>query len=233
MSAEGGKLDGAEGGCLGNEMLLRSDQRQRTRIRQALLDLCFERGFAALSLEDLLERAEVDYPTFGRHYADLEDCFFQVYAEELETFRHSAARARARADSWRERVRVTAYALYRFLADDEKLRRFTTAEVRGGGERVQLLFGEEIEALFDLIDEGRREPGAPATLTRATAEQVGGGIFNQLYAAGSRGGPMPPEGEIIPQLMYAVVLPYLGDEAAREEFTLGPPPADLDALNPS
>jgi AcrR family transcriptional regulator len=232
MSAEGGKLDGAEGGCLGNEMLLRSDQRQRTQIRQALLDLCFERGFAALNLEDLLERSEVDRPTFERYYADLEDCFYVTYAEALEGFRQRAAAARARAQGWRERVRVTAYALYRFLADDEKLRRFTTAEVRGGGERVQLLFGEEVEALFDLIDEGRREPGAPVTLTRATAEQIGGGIFNQLYVAGSRGGPMPPEGEIIPQLMYAVVLPYLGDEAAREEFALEPP-ADLDAPRPS
>jgi AcrR family transcriptional regulator len=223
MSAEGGKLDGAEGGCLGNEMLLRTDQRQRVRIRQALLDLCFERGFAALDLEDLLERAEVDRPGFERHYADLEDCVYLTYAEALEGFRQRAAAARAQAQSWQGRVRVTAYALYRFLADDEKLRRFSTAEVRAGGERVQLLFGEEVEALFDLIDEGRREPSAPVTLTRSTAEQVGGGIFNQLYVAGSRGGPMPPEGEIIPQLMYTVVLPYLGDEAAREELRTPPP----------
>lgn len=226
MSDEGGKLDGAEGRCHGNKMLLRTDQSRRARIRQALLDLCFERGYSALSLDDLLERAEVDSPTFERHYGDLANCFYLTYAEALEGFRRRGASARARADSWRGRVRATAYALYRFLADDEKLRRFTTAEVRGGGERVQLLFGEEVEALFDLIDEGRREPGAPATLTRATAEQVGGGIFNQLYAVGSRGGPMPPEGEIIPQLMYAVVLPYLGDEAAREELRISPPPLD-------
>jgi AcrR family transcriptional regulator len=201
-----------------------ADQLQRARIRQALLDLCFERGFTAIGLDDLLERAEVDHPAFERHYGDLENCLYLTYAEALEGFRRRAARARARAGSWRERVSVTAYALFRFIADDEKLRRFTTAEVRAGGERVQLLFGEEVEALFDLIDEGRREPGAPATLTRATAEQVGGGIFNQLYVAGSRGGPMPPESEIIPQLMYAVVLPYLGDRAAREELLTPPPP---------
>jgi AcrR family transcriptional regulator len=206
-------------------MRLRTDQDQHTRVRQALLDLCFERGFAAVSLEDLLDRAEVDPATFQRDYGDLENCFYLIYAEALEGFRRRANCARRQAGSWRERVRVTAYALHRFLADDEKLRRFTTAEVRGGGERVQLLVGEEVEALFDLIDEGRREPGAPATLTRATAEQVGGGIFNQLYAVGSRGGPMPAEGEIIPQLMYAVVLPYLGDEAAREELRIPPPPS--------
>jgi AcrR family transcriptional regulator len=205
-------------------MPLRSDQRRHAGIRQALVDLCFERGFTALTLEELLARAGVDRAAFERHYADLEDCFFQTYAEELEGFRQRAARARARVSSWRDRVRVTAYALYRYVAADEKIRRFTTAEVRAGGERVQLLFGEEIEALFDLIDEGRREPSAPASLTRATAEQLGGGIFNQLYAVGSHGGPMPPEQEIIPQLMYAVVLPYLGNEVAREELRIPPPP---------
>jgi AcrR family transcriptional regulator len=201
-----------------------TDQLQRARIRQALLDLCFERGFTALGLDDLLERAEVDRPAFERHYGDLENCFYLTYAEALEGFRRRAARARARAGSWRERVRVTAYALYRFIADDDKLRRLTTAEVRAGGERVQLLFGEEVEALFDLIDEGRRELADPESLTRATAEQVGGGIFNQIYVAGSRGGSMPPERAIIPELMYSVVLPYLGDEAAREELRTPPPP---------
>jgi AcrR family transcriptional regulator len=197
---------------------------ERARIRRALIDLCFERGYPSLALEDLLERADVDHTTFRRFYQDLPDCFYNVYLVELEGFRARATRARGRVTTWRERVRVTAYALYRFLADDEKLRRLTTADVRSAGERVQSLFGEEVEALFDLIDQGRQEPGAPASLSRATAEQVGGGIFNQLYLVGARGGPMAAEQEIIPQLMYSVVLPYLGVAAAAEELKIPPPP---------
>ncbi len=202
----------------------RADPKQQAQIRQALIDLCFERGFPGLTLEDLLDRAAVDRADFERHYASLQDCFYQVYLAELQGFRASAARARAAASSWRERVRVTAYALYRFIGSDPKLRKLTTADVRSGGERVQSLVGEEVEALFDLIDEGRQEPAAPASLTRATAEQIGGGIFNQLYLVGARGGPMAAEGEIIPQLMYSVVLPYLGIAAAAEELRIPPPP---------
>jgi AcrR family transcriptional regulator len=201
-----------------------TDALERDRIRRALIDLCFERGFPSLALEDLLERADVDLAAFHRHFKDLPDCFYEVYLAELEGFRARALRARADASSWRERVRVTAYALYRFLGSDPKLRKLTTADVRSGGERVQSLVGEEIEALFDLIDEGRREPAAPASLTRATAEQVGGGIFNQLYLVGARRAAMAPEEQIIPQLMYSVVLPYLGVAAASEELEIPPPP---------
>ncbi len=197
---------------------------QRARVHDALIELCFERGFAQVTVEVLCERAGIDRAAFDEEYADLENCFFQVYKGELERYRREATRARAGLAEWRDRVRATAHALYRFLAAGEKVRKFTVVEVRAAGERTQLLIGQEIEALFDLIDEGRQELADPESLTRATAESVGGGIFNQMYAAAGRGGPMPREEDILPQMMYAAVLPYLGPEAALEELSIPPPP---------
>jgi AcrR family transcriptional regulator len=196
----------------------------RARIRRALIDLCWERGFASLTLNDLLERAEVDEATFLRFFADAEDCFFQVYRAELERFRQERTAASIGFIAWRDRLRATAYAMYRFLAADEKIRHLTAAEVRAGSERSQLLIGQEVEALFDLIDEGRAERPEGETLTRSTAETIGGGIFNQIYSAAGQKGPMPVEAEIVPELMYLSVLPYAGEPAAREE--LAEPPSD-------
>ncbi len=195
-----------------------------TRIRQALIDLCYERGLESLRLAELLERAAVDEPTFHRFHADLEDCFFAVYSGELARFRREIAAARAGFDSWQDRLRATAYALYRFLAADERVRWLTAVEVRAASERSQLLIGEEVEALFELIDEGRHErPERAAPLSRATAETIGGGIFNQVYVLAGQRGPMPAESEIVPPLMYMAVLPYLGEEAARAELEAPPP----------
>ena len=117
-----------------------------------------------------------------------------------------------------------AYALYRYLDEDERLRRFTVVEARVAGERPALLIGEEIEELSDLIDEGRAEPTARPTLTRATAESLGGGIFSQIYLAAGHAGPMPREEEEVPQMMYSAVLPYLGAARAAEELEIPPPP---------
>jgi AcrR family transcriptional regulator len=192
--------------------------------RSALIDLCFERGFAALTIDDLCRRAGLGRAAFKQRYSDLEDCFFQIAREELRRYHHRAAAARSGLGEWRSRLRATAYALYRFLDEDERLRRFTVVDVRAAGERPALLLGEEIEALFDLIDEGRAEPTAPPTLTRATAESLAGGIFNEIYVAAGHRGPMPREEEIVPKLMYSAVLPYLGETSAREELVIPPPP---------
>jgi AcrR family transcriptional regulator len=192
--------------------------------RSALIDLCFERGFAQLTVAELCRRAGVAPAAFRRRHADLEDCFFDVCRAELRRYRRRAFSARAGQGEWRARLRATTYALYRFLDEDERLRRFALIEARAAGERPALLIGAELEALYELIDEGRSEPSAPPSLTRATAESLGGGIFTQLYHAAAHQGPLPPEAEFVPVMMYAAVLPYLGAAAASEELAIAPPP---------
>jgi AcrR family transcriptional regulator len=206
-------------------MLLRSDQRQRPRLHQAMIDLCFEVGFAQITVTDLCRRAGIERAEFERRYVDLDECFFEAYEMEVRRFTRLMAAARACPGSWRDRLRATAYALLSFLRDDERVTNFVAVEVRAASERAQLLFGQGIEPLFDLIDEGRDEPGASPSLTRATAEQVGGGIFHQIYGAVGQGQSLAPGSRIIPEMMYAAVLPYLGPEVAVEELRIPPPPA--------
>jgi hypothetical protein len=105
--------------------------------------------------------------------------------------------------SWRRRLRIATYTLYR--------RR---------GIRPAFPGEAEVEGLVDLIDKGRVEPRAPVTLTRATAEALGGAILHEL-CLGSRAGSA--EAELIPGLMYVAVLPYVGVEVAAEELNTPPP----------
>jgi len=48
-------------------------RRTRTAIRNALLELCVEREFSALTVEDVLERADIARATFYAHYRSKED----------------------------------------------------------------------------------------------------------------------------------------------------------------
>lgn len=211
----------------------------RARLHDALLELCFERGFTRIDLDALLRRAGVDHTAFAREFADLEACFLGVFAAEVRRYRRQAALlAPASGGGWREQVRARVYSLYRFLNADERRARFIIVDSRAAGERTLLFADQLIEELFDLIDGGRRELADPHLLTRATAESIGGGIFNQLYALLGRAATLPPEAEIVPQLLYSIVLPYLGPVAAREELTTpppsvpepGPPDAGADSL---
>jgi len=160
---------------------------------------------------------------FSAATATLRSGLLQTARAELDRYHRRAEAARAGVDGWRPRLRVTAYALYRYLEEDDR-RRLLLAELRTAGERSELLVGAEIEELADLIDEGRYGPEAPASLTRVTAEALGGAIFHELFLAAAREGSPPPESELVPMLMYAAVLPYAGAAAAAEELRIPPPP---------
>jgi AcrR family transcriptional regulator len=148
----------------------------------------------------------------------------KIAGAELDRYHRLAESARAGLGGWRARLRTTAYVLYRYLEEDDRRRHRLLVELRSSGERPAQLIGAEIEAFTDLIDEGRALPTAPPSLTRVTAESLGGGIFNQLCLAARRG-PMPPEEQLVPKLMYTAVLPYLGATGAAEELRIPPPPA--------
>lgn len=198
----------------------RSDEARR--LREALLDLCVERGYAELQLADLLERSGVDEAGFHRLYPDLDACFAAVLGEVYSEFFARAQAAVAGESGWRDRMRATAYALLRFLRSDERVARLAAVEAQHAGEGAQRLFLDTFNRLVDLIDEGSAEAGGPDSPSRATALGVGGVLFARLQEAVAEG--ELERGEEIPQLMYAAVFPYLGAEAAEEELRIPPPP---------
>jgi AcrR family transcriptional regulator len=196
---------------------------QASRLREALLDLCAERGYANLELQDLLERAGVERADFDREYADIDACFAAVLGQVYADFFVRAQAAVEGQSGWRDRMRATAYALLRYLRADERVARLAAVEAQHAGEGAQLLFLETFNRLVDLIDEGSAEATGPDSPSRATALGVGGVVFARIQEAVAEGELGLGEEEI-PQLMYAAVFPYLGAEAAEEELRTPAPP---------
>jgi hypothetical protein len=73
------------------------------------------------------------------------------------------------------------------------------------------------------VDEGRAEAAPDPEVSRNTALAVAGGMFQRLWAIVGEGDDLPPPAEVVPEMMYMAVLPYLGEEAAREELNIPPP----------
>jgi AcrR family transcriptional regulator len=194
---------------------------ERRRIAETLLDLCLERGYRNIELPDLLERAEVDLGAFNRHFDDLEDCLCVIYLEVREDVFDRISRAAAAQHTWRDRVRAVAYVLLRFLREDERVTHMSVVDIRWAGERAQRLQAKAMQDLMDLLDQGRTELGDSGSISRTTAEAVGGGIFGQMFMAVERG---TLSEEAVPKLMYSAILPYLGPEVAAEELSIPPPP---------
>jgi AcrR family transcriptional regulator len=193
------------------------------RLREALLDLCSERGYKKLKLPELLERADVSEAAFHRRYTDLDACFAAVLDEIYGEFFARAQEAVAGESGWRDRMRATAYALLRYLRADERVARLAAVEVQYAGDDAQKLFLQTFNRLVNLLNEGSAEAGGPESPGLATALGVGGVVFARIQEAVAEGELGLGEEEI-PELMYAAVFPYLGAEAAEEELHIAPPP---------
>jgi AcrR family transcriptional regulator len=187
------------------------------RLHRALVDLCFERGFANLTVEVLCCRAKVARDDFDSRYSGLEDCFAGAFEELAEEFLALLLGAYEVEGRWQDGLRAAAYATVRHLQDDPARAHFTVVESFNGGERALLVRDRVFTVLTSLIDDGRREPGASASMSDATAESLNGAIFRHMRLAmeNNRTGRVE---KVLPELMYAAVLPYLGPDAAAEEL---------------
>jgi AcrR family transcriptional regulator len=77
-------------------------RRTRKMLMQALIELTIEKGFAAITVQDLVERAMVNRATFYRHYADKYDLLDKYMNEvyELTASQEAISSAQSRdADS--------------------------------------------------------------------------------------------------------------------------------------
>jgi AcrR family transcriptional regulator len=197
---------------------------ERVRLEQAFAAVVCERGFAEASAEAVAERAGCDLEAYHRHFTDLEDCLCEyIQAGTVELLMRSA-KAFDGVEGWREQLRAVAHTMLHFLRENPARARIMVVEVLSAGERAQLIRDQGMEGLFAFIDAGRSELDDPDSISRATAEAVGGAIFSRLRMQIETGGTdsLP---ELLPKMMYTAVLPYLGPEAAAEELRIPPPQA--------
>src|SRR5438067_959504 len=68
-----------------DEKVDRRIRRTRDRLGDALLELVKEKGFDAVTVQDVLDRAQVGRSTFYEHYRDKDDLFFSDLEQFLES----------------------------------------------------------------------------------------------------------------------------------------------------
>ena len=198
------------------------ERSERGRIDHALIELCLERTYANVTLSMLLDRTDVDLEAFERHYEDLEDCFCRIYTEMRDDYMLRVAGEFAEPAPWREQMRRAAYVTLDYLREDLARARITFVEVLYAGDRAKLIRDEAMQGLFALVDQGRNEPTAPAGLSRFTAEAIGSAVYQRIQTAIEKE-ELDAFEDGVREMMYMVVLPYLGEEAAREELEIPPP----------
>jgi hypothetical protein len=123
---------------------------------------------------------------------------------------------------WANQLRAVAYEMLRFLREDEERARLMVIEVLDAGEEARAIRDRGMLALTELIDLGRAELDDPGSLPRSVAEIAAGVIYNRIHV-GVEAGVETLDAELLRELMFSAVLPYLGIEAALAELNAPPP----------
>jgi AcrR family transcriptional regulator len=194
---------------------------QRERLIVATLRAVSELGYREVNVQDVIERAGVSRPTFYEHFANKEDCFLAAFDTTAERLRDRMAKAAAGGgDSWRDRLRLALEELLRFAATEPDAARTLIVEARAAsGDAVQRR-DDLLDHFGACIDNQVREllPDAPSH-SAITAAGIVGGVEALLYSRLNKG-EVDDLDSLLPSLMYFVVLPYEGHEAASEELAL-------------
>jgi len=203
--------------------LQRRPEAERRRIHNALVEVCREGGLGAATPERVIERAGLDRAAFDRHFADLDDCFAQYVGDACGPFIDHVPAAMDTAEAWRAHLRAVIYEMVRFWRADEARAHMLLVETYACGPLAALIRDQVMETMVDLIDHGRRLMDDPTALTRVTAEATAGALFNQMHLLQAQAN-LDQADQVVPQLMYFLVLPYLGVETAIDELALPPLP---------
>jgi AcrR family transcriptional regulator len=195
---------------------------ERSRLCEAMIGLCVERRYSNVTVELVLERAELGPEAFECHFADLEDCFCQIFEAQRDEFARRVEEAYAAERGWANQLRAGAYAML-FYFDEDRRRALFMREAFYAGERANLLRDQANAGFVALIDQGREQMADPGSLSVHTAETIAGAIYQRMQSAADRQA-FELFGKGVGEMMYTAVLPYLGPEAATAELRIAPPP---------
>ncbi|HXR30788.1 MAG TPA: helix-turn-helix domain-containing protein [Solirubrobacterales bacterium] len=191
------------------------DQSQRERLLASVIRVTAAKGYRASSVADILKEAGVGRETFYRHFKDKEDCFVAANDALLGDLESQVATAYEEPGAWPARVRQGLAAALDWLAAEPDLARVMMAEMGTVGPIASSRFRETFRRFTSVLDDSS-EVVPKAREIPNLALIAGGAVFARVYEEVTLGNveKLP---QMLPQLTFELLLPYVGEEAAASE----------------
>jgi AcrR family transcriptional regulator len=196
---------------------------QRDRIFAAVAEVTSEAGYAETSVEDIIARAGVSRRTFYDLFKNKQDAFLAAYDEVVERLLERVGDAQAEGDDFADRMRRALGTFLGSLALSPAFARMCIVEVLAAGPDAVRRRNDAMAAFVALIAKDAESQLGSELSSPLLAEMLVGGIYETLYRRLAEGRIEELEG-LLPELLHAALLPYLGrDAAAAARDRLGDP----------
>jgi AcrR family transcriptional regulator len=182
-----------------------------------------ERGYGEARVAAIAERAGVEESVFWSLFDDKADAVLRVFEAYIDDYERKVGNAFESHSTWPDSLRAAAYATTRWMRSYPEATRFGMAAVLEAGEMARVRREDVFRWCAGLIDTGREVAPDPEAVPDGAALMAIGAIV-EILTRQVQGTVEADPVEMVPELMYGAVRPYLGEEAARRELAMPPPP---------
>jgi AcrR family transcriptional regulator len=188
---------------------------QRERILAATVDVVAERGYPETRVVDLIEQAQVSRKTFYELFDDKETCFLEAFdvAAGALLYVTNEGYESAPGEPWAERIRLGLANFLAIIADRPTAAKVCIVDVLAAGPKALARRDAVMRQFTEYIERGRAE--TTVELPPMTSIALVGGIYELLYSEILHGATAQLPGRL-PDILYWVVHPFLGDERAEQ-----------------
>ena len=188
---------------------------QRERLIAGLAESVAEKGYAAVTLTDIVRHAKVSRRVFYANFESKEQCFLAAFEVVFAHLRELVAEAVEGIPDWPQQAIAATRAVLAFLASEPDLARLCLLESRGAGPAVTTRFNEAVGEMVPLLAQGRRERPEGRRLPDSTEDSTIGSLVSLIHRKIAAGEAVQLE-DLLPDCAELVLLPYLGPaEATR------------------
>lgn len=185
----------------------------------AVLDLIFEQGYETFDEREIAWRAETTLEEFYGRFRDKRDCTVKTMELCVNDFEWLVEASYSTGADWQEGLRACAWAAADYIAEHRRLVYvLTVGLLQARSEMLRVMREEWLMYGARIIERGREASPHPELVPPGAALTAMGSIAQLLTHRMQKGEIDASPHEAVPQLLYISVLPYLGEEAAREEL---------------
>jgi AcrR family transcriptional regulator len=193
-----------------------ASESRRELILAAMIRVVGSKGYKETSVADVIEEAGTSRTTFYKYFEDKHECFLAAYDMLVEqVFSEVVANCNGE-QSWLQRVETGLATVVQLFALDPMLARTAVVEVAAAGAEARQRHWNAVARFTEYLEDGRELADGrelPENISLMSAGAVSGLIFDELLAG--RAEKLPA---MLPDLLFAMLVPYIGPRAAAVEM---------------
>jgi AcrR family transcriptional regulator len=172
--------------------------------------LVAEKGYGAMSTDDVAAAASISLSTFYENFADKRDAVLGTLEMSGAQITALAVPAARRASGWQDGVRALYEVIGHYFAAEPAMAELTLVGVYGAGEEALRRRDRVIESLATMLAPGYAEnPSAPAVSAEAAAAAAYSLMREQVRSRGPAS-----IASVVPLATYVTLVGFTGPERA-------------------